>query len=137
MFLKLIKFFNFFKLGLVRRNFILNPQKGTAVILIAFFILMITLMIAMTASAVMIYEIKMTREIANSVPAFFAADSGIEQCLYQSRNALASETCDTVGGTATLPLSNGATMIFSRTAVNKIEASGVYLKTNRKIYVEW
>ena len=137
MFLKLIKFFNFFKLGLVRRNFILNPQKGTAVILIAFFILMITLMIAMTASAVMIYEIKMTREIANSVPAFFAADSGIEQCLYQSRNATAGEICDTIGGTTTISLSNGATITFSRTAVNKIEATGVYLKTNRKIYVEW
>ncbi len=102
----------------------------------------------------MVFEIKMTRDIANSIPAFYAADAGAERCLYQARCGLLSPTLtectDQIGmsknqGCAVVPgsiavygLSNSASVNQAlRTAANQITSKGIFSGTNRKVEINW
>lgn len=115
----------------------LDGQRGASAILLSFFVLSVILLIALTAAAIMIYELKMSREIAYSIPAFFAADAGAEQCLYQVRN-LSSDGCGVAGNPAIqVDLSNGATVEFERQIPNQAISRGTYLGVNRKIEIDW
>ncbi len=49
--------------------------------------LVLTLGVILGVSSLLVIEIKNTRELANSVQAFFSADAGLERALFQS-NAL-------------------------------------------------
>ena len=62
-----------------------NSQKGILLI-ITFFILTIILAIVLSISTILYSEIKIIRNIGNSIVAFYAADSGIEKTLYYDRN---------------------------------------------------
>lgn len=59
-------------------------EKGVALI-ITFFILTIILAIVLSISILLYNEIKIIRNIGNSVVAFYAADSGVEKVLYYDR----------------------------------------------------
>lgn len=61
-----------------------NFQKGVTLI-ITFFILTIILAVVLSMSVVLYREIKIVRNIGNSVVSFYAADSGIEKVLYYDR----------------------------------------------------
>jgi hypothetical protein len=61
-----------------------NSQKGVTLI-ITFFILTIILAVVLSISIVLYREIKIIRNIGNSVVSFYAADSGIEKTLYYDR----------------------------------------------------
>ncbi len=115
----------------------LKTQKGAAAILMSFFVLTIILLIASTAATIMFFEIKMSREIGNSIPAFYAADAGTEQCLYQIRNSDSGEPCDSTGGTINASLGNGASFIATRTAAETTQSIGTFSATNRKIQTDW
>ena len=97
--------------------------------MLAFFIMNILLLVSLTAASITIYDIKMSAEIADSVPAFYAADAGSELCLYQVR--ISGIVCS-----AAMTLSNGATVSASSDA-NKVLSGGIYKNVSRKIEVTW
>lgn len=69
-------------------NFMVNnSQKGVSLI-ITFFITIIILFVVLAISAILYSEIKIIRNIGNSVVAFYAADSGVEKVLYYDRQEL-------------------------------------------------
>ncbi|TSC53161.1 MAG: hypothetical protein LiPW39_418 [Parcubacteria group bacterium LiPW_39] len=123
------------------RGYKLKTEYGATAILTATFVLTIILLIALTAASVMIFEIKMAREIANSTSAFFAADAGTEKCLCQVRkNAVFSDCtggCASVGGSTSFGLDNGASVTAKRTASKKIESTGSFSQTIRKVELNW
>jgi Tfp pilus assembly protein PilX len=59
-------------------------EKGVSLI-ITFFIMVIILTVVLSISVLLYSEIKVIRNIGNSVVAFYAADSGIEKTLYYAR----------------------------------------------------
>ncbi len=105
-------------------------QKGAITILLSFFIMNVLLLISLTAASVMIFNIRMSAEIADSVPAFYAADAGSELCLYQAR---IPADCS-----ATMTLSNGATFnARSVLGANRVDSKGTYGGASRDIEVTW
>jgi hypothetical protein len=76
---------NFFKV----KNFqtCLRSQSGVSLI-IAFFVMIILLAVILAITTLLYQEIKMIRNIGNSVVAFYAADSGIEKVLYYDRKVI-------------------------------------------------
>lgn len=64
-----------------------SQEKGVSLI-ITFFILTIILAIVLNISALLYSGIKITRNIGNSVLAFYAADSGVEKLLYYDRKRI-------------------------------------------------
>ena len=97
--------------------------------MLAFFIMNALLLISLTAASIMIFETKMSSEIADSIPAFYAADAGVELCLYQIRTL--GTACSTVE-----TLNNGATFNAS-SSVSVIDSSGSYGGASRGIEVSW
>ncbi len=69
-----------------------NYEKGVSLI-ITFFILTIMLAIVLSIGILLYSQIKVLRNIGNSVVAFYAADSGVEKVLYYDRQKIP------VGGT--------------------------------------
>jgi len=61
-----------------------NRQDGVSLI-VTFFIMIIILAIVISVTTLLYHEIKVIRNIGNSVVAFYAADSGIEKVLYYDR----------------------------------------------------
>src|SRR3989344_5913691 len=61
-----------------------SSEKGVSLI-ITFFILVIILAVVLSISVILYSEIKIIRNIGDSVAAFYAADSGIEKTLYYDR----------------------------------------------------
>ncbi|MBI2050096.1 MAG: pilus assembly PilX N-terminal domain-containing protein [Candidatus Staskawiczbacteria bacterium] len=62
-------------------------QKGVS-LLITFFILTIILAVVLSISALFYSQVKIIRNISNSVVAFYAADSGVEKVLYYDRKEI-------------------------------------------------
>jgi len=76
---------NFFKFkNLLIRS---NNQAGVSLI-ITFFAMIIIVSIILSITTLLYQEIKMIRNIGNSVIAFYAADSGIEKVLYYDRKVI-------------------------------------------------
>lgn len=103
--------------------------------MLSFFVLSVLLLISLTAASVMIYEIKMSLEISNSVPAFFAADAGAEKCLYQAR--LETGECSVIGGATSVALNNGASAVATRAAAGRIVSGGNFNSTKRQVELTW
>ena len=61
-----------------------NPQKGVS-LYIAFLIMTILLSIALNMSTILVSEIKTMREMGKSVTAYYAAETGIEKALFDTR----------------------------------------------------
>lgn len=68
----------------------MQNQKGVSLI-ITFFVLTIILAVVLSISVILYSQLKIVRNIGNSVVAFYAADSGTEKLLYYDRKVLASE----------------------------------------------
>jgi len=116
----------------------LKTEQGATAILMSVFILSIILLVSLTAANIMVAEIKMSREIANSIPAFYAADAGAEQCLYQARKGVATDICSwPANGIINITLGNGATAVAQRSRDIQITSSGSFSQTNRKIEIGW
>lgn len=64
-----------------------NSQKGVSLI-ITLFIMIIILSVVLSISTLLYSEIKVLRNVGNSVIAFYAADSGVEKVLYYDRQAI-------------------------------------------------
>jgi len=68
-----------------------NPQKGVSLI-ITFFISIIILFIVLSISTLLYSEIKIIRNMGNSISAFYAAESGVEKVLYYDRKMKVGDT---------------------------------------------
>jgi len=66
-------------------------QSGVSLI-ISFFVMVIIVAIVLAITTLLYNEIKMVRNIGNSVVAFYAADSGIEKVLYYDRKIIPTGT---------------------------------------------
>lgn len=65
----------------------IDSQRGVSLI-ITFFIMIIILVIVLSISTLLYGEIKLMRNVGNSMVSLFAADSGIEKVLYYDRQVL-------------------------------------------------
>lgn len=77
-------------------------QSGVA-ILLAMVLIGFVISMAITLAALFTPKIRLASEVRNSVGAFYAADSGLERCLYVSSK----------GATGALNMSNGATVVVT------------------------
>lgn len=78
-------FLKFKKLSV--KHYIWGNQKGVSLI-ITFFIMIIILAVVLGITTLLYSEIKMIRNIGNSIVAFYSADSGIEKVLYYDRQII-------------------------------------------------
>ena len=110
--------------------------------------------IGLGISAILARQIKILREVGNSVVALYAADSGVEQVLYQDSKACRSPNCSTTaplpyctsncsglktGFSTTTILANDAVcnVSFSTTSEGDsiIKSIGIYKNTRRGLEV--
>lgn len=117
-------------------------QRGAAAILLSVLVLSVLLVIGLGYPILVIIQLKMSRNIKESVQSFYAADAGAELCLYQIKKAInAGCNSSSNGGAATgsLPI-NGATYgVVSKKTGNEwtINSLGQYGNTSRKIFISW
>jgi hypothetical protein len=71
-------------IGLKEQILSFNNEKGVSLIM-TFFIMMIILAVVLAISVLLYSELKVIRNISNSMISFYAADSGIEKVLYYDR----------------------------------------------------
>lgn len=119
------------------KSLIIKNERGATTILLAFFVMNVLLMMALTAASIMIYQIQMSKEIANSVISFYAADAGAEQCLYQARKGAPGVGCASLGGSVLVNLGNGASGQATLSSSNKINAFGVFGGAKRSVEVSF
>ncbi len=65
----------------IKKRIGFRSQKGVA-LLIAFFVIGIAVSVVLGVCAILFSEIKVIRQIGDSVKAFYAADTGVEQFFY-------------------------------------------------------
>ena len=115
-----------------------NNQKGVSLYL-AIMVLGIVLAIGFGISAILLGQLKMIKGMENSVVAFYAADTGIEQILKQRNDP-------PLGGIPETPLPNGAkyqVTVFQGgvggcNALNFcVKSVGTYLETKRAIEINY
>jgi len=64
-----------------------NRQKGVSLIIVLF-IMIIILSVTLSISTILYSELKVIRNIGNSIVSFYVADSGVEKVLYYDRQVL-------------------------------------------------
>jgi len=76
----------------IRQNPVSLQKNGTSEqgvsLYLTIIIMSILLAIVLGMSAILFYQLKMMREMGSSVVAFYAADTGIENALYDENNCL-------------------------------------------------
>jgi len=110
-----------------------NTQKGVISIFLATLILSIISIIAFGISTLMLQQIKMSKQMGDSVVAFYAAESGAERCLYQVRKG--SGVC---GFTAiSLDFDSNAKYTTIYNGLGEIKSTGEFRNTTRKVELNW
>lgn len=119
------------------KKFIAMPtilkQKGSALL---FTILLVGIMLAIVfvLSNIFAGKVRTVFELNASLRAIFAADSGIESCLYHVRIlALSVDTCP--GVTVAYSLSNGATFRIVVLSPSSIRSIGAYRGVQRALEI--
>ena len=105
-----------------------KSQKGATSILLSILILSMISVIGLGISTLIIQQIKMSGQTGQSVVAFYAADAGAEECLYEVRK-------NGVGGytyTDSLDI-DGAEYTITYNGSDTITSSGQFMDANRKI----
>lgn len=124
-------------------NLFHQDQRGTAV-LFALFVLSALLSIALVSSTILLREFEFGKEVGYYIPAFFAADSGIEKIL--TMRSTPKNFTDCVSPASPCVLSNGASFWIRVRASGEdgcisqyfcIESNGEYRGTRRAIEVKY
>lgn len=102
-------------------NFYKNKERGVSLI-ITFFILTIILAVVLSISVLLYGQVKIIRNIGNSIVAFYAADSGVEKALYYDRKMGVAQGIRGICGICDLCLVNGDCNLCSVTG-NDCDAS--------------
>jgi len=109
----------------------LKLQKGSISIYISVMLLSILLVISSGIATLMLNQIKMSSQIGNSVISYYAAEAGIERCLYNMRKD--TGICNYTNE----PLDNNATYDTTWNAGGyPINSTGHYINTSREIEVK-
>jgi Tfp pilus assembly protein PilX len=74
-----------------------NSEKGVSLI-ITFFIMIIVLAVLLSISIILYSEVRIVRNIGDSVVAFYVADSGVEKTLYYDRKIVPEDAKDSKRG---------------------------------------
>ncbi|OGZ40684.1 MAG: hypothetical protein A3B04_00590 [Candidatus Portnoybacteria bacterium RIFCSPLOWO2_02_FULL_39_11] len=124
------------------KNYLLKTDQGATTILLAFLVLSVLLMTALTASTIMMYQVQMSRETANSIQAFYTADAMAEECLYQVRTMAddSGDNCTRNNKPIQLLLNLGgynANGTAWRENNNALKAEGVFQATQRQMELSW
>jgi len=106
-------------------------QKGAVSIIFAVMIMSIIVVITASMSALMIQQIKMSGQTGYSVVAFYAADAGVERCLYDIRKGGAIDCSYSVDFTS------GAKYTVTYDGLSVITSKGEYKGVSRKVEVSW
>lgn len=108
-----------------------NSQKGAVAIIFAVMIMSMVVVISASMSALMIQQIKMSGQAGYSVVAFYAADAGVERCLYDIRKAGA------INCSYTVDFTSGAKYTVTYDGLGVITSRGEYRGVSRKVEVSW
>jgi len=116
-----------------------NRNRGQVAIILSIMILSMLLAIALGISTLLVQQLQLTRDMGDSVIAFYAADSGAEKCLYDIWNGKTGATScyidDNHGRTVTQTLQANPLIQFTVTfnAPGNIQSRGDYKSTSRKL----
>lgn len=113
----------------------MTKEKGAVAILLSILVLSVLLVIGLTVSLVIINQLGMSTQAAQSVKAFYAADSGAEECFFQARRQQGA--CSAVGGSLSENLTNGANFMAQRLNETIIQSTGFFGKTSRRVELTW
>ncbi len=122
------------------KPYTLNPNQRGVAVLFAVLLIGIFLSITLTLSAIFIPKIRISSDVKNSVGAIYAAESGVEWCLYVNRIGAASQPI----------MSNGASYINGNTGnpfltpspvpgecVSPIKSTGTYNGVTRSLEISF
>lgn len=124
-------------------------SKGVSVFL-AIMILSILLAIALGLNTILVSQIRMLKEMGDSVMAFCAADTGVERILYEDKmcrlpgcgnlawSCLDIVNCDDgrAGGTVSDTLGNASYQVNTNDSATIVSSQGIYIGTRRAVRVE-
>jgi hypothetical protein len=131
----------------------IKKQRGSS-LLLALFVMGAMVVVGLGTASLSINQIKQSREIKKSTIAFYTAEAGIEEALYEWRKDVSVEKIEDLWGHEVVPFTNNATSslsffdqeeeIFDQLKVNEIVSLDLYNKddlsasTNiRSISLEW
>ena len=107
----------------------LNLEKGVSLI-ITFFIMIIILTVVLSISVILYSEVKVMRNVGNSIVSYYTAESGIEKVLYYDKQVLpVANECEDNSDCTTLPYTscnNGICMIPSSRGLCGMTQSTTY-----------
>jgi len=118
---------------------ILNYQKGAS-LLLTLLVLTAILTIAFGVTALMMGELKISRETFESFKAYSAAEAGVEKALYEERHGSGAVS---VGNPPKCSSESGAECISTNNCFsisidgNNITSYGCYKGTRRAIEASW
>ena len=97
-------------------------------IIVSILLVGVILSIVFALSAIFIPKIRTAAETKNSTPAAYAAESGLEWCLYVARHGDVPAPVN--------PLGNGSTYEVSDCAVSPVKSTGQYRGVTRAFQIE-
>jgi len=112
-------------------------QKGSISIYISVMLLSILLVISSGISILILDQIKMSRQIGHSIVSYYAAESGIERCLCDVRENKYNCTGNCSYTNVSLDFNSNAKYTSTYNELNKINSTGVFFDTSRKIELNW
>ncbi len=109
-----------------------NNQKGVISIILSLLVLSILLIIGLGVSAVSLHRLKVAAQMGQSVTAYYAAEAGIEKCLYEVWQE-GNSSCSS----GSLSAVDASYEVEANLSEGWIESVGSYGITTRKIKTEW
>ncbi len=113
-------------------------QQGDVPLLVTFLILANLLIIGLGLAAVNFLEIRMSEDEGQSVKAFYAADAGVEWCIYQIwQKGLDCDSGEVVLGNGAIYDVVGGIIIGDKGMLNSLGYNDAQKKISRKINLGW
>ena len=112
----------------------INNQKGVS-LLLTILIMAALLAIAIGVTRLSLGEIKLIRDIPNSLIAYYAADSGIERALYEER--VSEDAVDQADCSVSLDNGSSYGLEILRGTLITIKSTGCYKDIRRAIEVSF
>ena len=112
----------------MKKNII--QQQGAISIFLAVLLLSELLVIGLGVSFLTVQQMEMSRQVGQSVIAYYAAEAGAEECLYEVRKGTGS--CPAAGS-----LDNGANYATTYNGSDTITSIGHFKVTNRIVELTW
>ena len=117
-----------------------NKNKGAVSVIMSVMILNILFVVGSGISFLIFQQAKLSNQTGESVVAFYAADSGAEQCLYQIRKKTGAG-CDTPGGGTVVGPSEPPTIqmsyVVEYNGTDTIISKGNFKSTNRALQLSF